>query len=350
LSDRLLRGDLPGAPRQSGPGTIAGWVSSHGIEYTSTDDKDQDRVYSGRVYLPTFWRRGPVKVPLVVYVHGTELDRKEVPFFNRGPEAMIGALAAVREAQTNPFYRDLSLTAAACMGGPFQLSKSIRHLLTDGATPYERPYVQALLLHAYHDLYPEMGLFDPVGAFHPELLVDRRTGAVDDGNLLRWLDGSLNGEQITRRIKLRLKGDAQAPLLAREVLNTQWVETHHLADAWPDTPVAKVLRENDLVGGWVPRIPILLASSPHDECVPAANSAEAKREWLRLGCEAKVHLCPLTWEGSRLNHEKGAMMGLATALGWIRTYHWPMAGSLFELWVGPEDPLREAAWNFHSPR
>ena len=389
-------GTLQADARAEDLGALAGWVASHGIEYTSTDDQDRDRVYSGRVFLPTFWRRGPHQVPLVVYVHGTEIERDAVPFFIRGSEAVLGALtaysagfvvampdlpgmgldrshrphhychakalahcvldmvrpavksldgtglawngqlflvgyseggyaamAAVRELQTHPEYRDLRLTGSACMSGPFDLSGSIRSLLSEDSGPFSRPYIQSYLMHAFHDLYPDSDHFHPERAFHPRLLEHRSTGALDDGDIRQWLNGNLDGPAITPKIALRLKGDPQAPLTAREVLNPEWLRTHFGPGSWPDSPVGRILRENDLVGGWVPVAPMFLAASPTDECVPSENTHKMMREWTRLGCRAPVEFYPLTtFRGAGLDHETGGFWALVKAFSWIRLGRW----------------------------
>jgi hypothetical protein len=390
-------GEAVGALDAKGPPTR--WAVSQGLQYASTDDRGEARLYSGRVFLPTFWRKGPVPVPMVVFVHGAELQRREVPFFNRGSETMIGAMAAnacgfvvampdlpglgldpsprphpfchgkalapsvldmipaalasldptqlkwngklfimgysaggfaamaaVREAQGNPLYRGIHVTASACMGGPFHFSEAIRRILTDPVTPFSRPYLQTQLIHAFHDLYPEQGLFSPERAFNASLLQLRQSGALDDGHLLQWLDGSLNGDEVNARIRLRLRGDPEAPLCGPEVLDAAWVATNLGAEAWPDTPVGRILRQNDLVGGWVPRSPMLLAASPTDECVAGVNTATVLMEWAREGCRTELELIPLTWRGAGLDHLRGGIMALAKAFWWIRRGTWPAFG------------------------
>ena len=45
------------------------------------------------------------------------------------------ALAAVREAQRNPAYAHIKVTAAACMGGPFHFHEAIRGWITETGDP-----------------------------------------------------------------------------------------------------------------------------------------------------------------------------------------------------------------------
>lgn len=371
-------------------GRFTGWVSSQGLQYATAGPGREPRTCSGRVYLPTFWRRGPAAVPLVLLVHGAEVARDAVPFFHHGPEAALGALAAylcgfvvampdlpglgldpsprphplcharsladcvldmapaalaaldparfrwdgrlfiagysaggygalaaVREAQ-RPGYAGPAVTAAACMGGPFQFHEAIRGWITATETPYSRPYIQTYLVHAYHDLYRSTGLFDPRLALHPALLEVRRHGGLDDGSLLHWFNGCLPGAAISPRIRLRLKGDPEAPLAAHEVLNPTWVRAQFLDPAWPDTPVGRILQDNDLARGWAPRMPMLLAASPADECVAPANTGALLAEWQRLG-GAPARFQSLAWRGMGLDHVQAGLVALIKALWWFRT-------------------------------
>ena len=376
------------APRPRGE-RIASWVTSRELRYASSDAQGAERRYSGRVYLPRPWRgRRPLDVPLVVFVHGTAALKEDIPQFNRGAEAMAGAmaatyhhlvvampdlpgyghdpslrphpychakslalsvldmieptlalldprklrwdgrlfllgyssggygaLAAVRELQSNPRYQRLCLTAAACMGGPFHFSASTRAFLT-GTVPYHRPDIQAFLLCAYHDLYPEGDLFAPVRALNPELLKTKAEGP-DQGALLNWLEGQCSSELICARIKTRLTGAAHLPVSAASIMNPEWLADQFLCPAWPDTDVGRILMDNDLVGGWHPGAPMLLATSPEDECVPASNTYALMQAWSQRGCTAKVEFYPLTLLGRPLDHATGGMLAVEKAFRWF---------------------------------
>jgi len=366
---------------------IPSLVTSHELRYASRDARGVDRLYSGRVYLPTTWvRHRPPAVPLVVYVHATEAERDNIPQFNRGPEAMAGALAAyfhrfavampdlpgyghdpsprphpychaqslalsildmvrpaldlleacqmpwdgrlflvgyssgaygamaaVKELGTNPRYAGLALTAAACMGGPFQFAEAIRASLGTDA-PYPRPDIQAFLLQAYHDLYPEEGVF--AQAINPALLETRSHGP-DAGDLQAWLAGQCSNEMICQKIRARLTGSPFTPIPARAIMNPEWLARQILTPAWPDTAVGRILQENDLVEGWHPEAPMLLATSPRDECVSASNTYAIMEAWARRGCRAKVECHPLTLFGAPLDHEHGATLALGKAFRWF---------------------------------
>jgi dipeptide/tripeptide permease/poly(3-hydroxybutyrate) depolymerase len=373
---------------------FASWVSSRELVYPSRDDRGAERLYSGRVYLPSPWlRRSSLAVPLVVYVHGTETEPDQVPQFNRGGEAMVGAMAAyfrnfavampdlpgcgkdpslrphpfcqakslafsvldmiapalrlleverrrwdgrifivgyssggygamaaVRELHTNPSYAWIPLAGAACMAGPFHFAESTRALLAD-ATPYHRPDIQVLLLHAYHDLYPEQDVFSPGQVLHAGLL-ESRTGGFDQGNVHDWLRSACSTALLCQKIKFRLTGTIHGRIPARGVMNPDWVRTQLLSPAWPDTPAGRILMENDLVGGWQPKVPMLLATSPTDECVPASNTYDIMEDWAQAGC-TRVEFYPLTLLGVGVDHSTGAALALAKAFSWLRTIEGP---------------------------
>ena len=137
-----------------------------------------------------------------------------------------------------------------------------------------------------------------------------------------WFNGCLPGQAISPRIRLRLKGSPDAPMAAHEALNPEWVRTQFLAPDWPDTPVGRILRENDLVAGWEPQVPMFLAASPADECVDWRNTQELMRTWQAAGCRAPVAFRPLTWRGAGLDHRRAGLMALLKAIWWLRSGAW----------------------------
>ena len=232
-----------------------------------------------------------------------------------------GALAAVRELHTNPRYQGIALTGAACMAGPFNFAETMRGLLAAEAT-YARPDIQVQLLQAYHDCYPEAGLFSPEQALHPRLL-DPGPEGFDQGDIRQWLEQACPPDLLCRKIRFRLTGCQEGALSARSVLSPGWVETQLLSQAWPDTPVGRILKENDLVGGWHPKVPILLASSPTAECVPAGNTRALMEAWTRAGAEVPMEFYPLNLFGVGVDHMTGAPLALAKAFRWIGTLKGP---------------------------
>jgi pimeloyl-ACP methyl ester carboxylesterase len=226
------------------------------------------------------------------------------------------AMAAVREWHDNPRYQHLPLTAAACMAGPFQLSESIRGcFLRDH--PFDHPDVLAMLVTAYHDLYPGVASLDPRRALSPRLLEQRPAG-FDRGNVLEWVGGSFSTRMISQKINQRLTGSPRQSPRIREVMDLGWVAREIGAKAWPDTEVGRHLRENDLVGGWCPRVPMLLATSPTDDCVDPGNTRAILADWQSQGCRAPVTVRSLTVCGRALGHLAGAVPALVMGFRWFQ--------------------------------
>ena len=380
-----------GARRRRGD-CFASWVSSRELAYDSQDARGAKRQYSGRVYLPgpwPFWK--PRAVPLMVFIHGSQSRVDQMPLFNRGNEAMLGAMAAfyhhfavampdlpgygkdpsprphpfchakslafsvldmirpalqllkdenipwdgrvfilgyssggyggmaaVKEIHTNPRYADIPLTAAACMAGPFQFSESIRSYHRDGIQ-HLRPDIQAFILNAYNDLYPETGAFAPAQAFNPRLLEFKAEG-LDQGNIHEWINGAYDEGHICRKIKLRLTGNGSPLPTAKATMNPEWVNAQLLSAAWPETEVGRILKENDLVGGWCPRVPMFLATSPTDECVSPNNTYAIMKDWAQQGCASEVKFCSLTLLGIGLDHLTGGALALHRAVCWFKSH------------------------------
>jgi len=223
------------------------------------------------------------------------------------------ALAAVKALSTDPAWRDLPLTGAACMGGPFDLARMVRTLL-QGGEPYTRPYIPAYLLSTWPALYP--GLFRFEDAVDPALLAagPSRPGGPDEGGLRQWLDGGLGGDQITPRIQARLTGDPNGGVSARRVLNEAWARANVDDGA---SVVMQVLDDNGLVGGWLPKVPVLLAHDPHDECVGFYNSRNLFDAWSRMGYRP-LGIVPLEAGGRGAGHVGGALLSVPMAFVWFR--------------------------------
>ena len=101
------------------------------------------------------------------------------------------ALAAVKELSTKDEYKDIVLTGAACMGGPFEFTKSTLDLLSkSNTTPYDRPYIPAYFMKAWETIYPNLINFKE--AINPKFFPLGTKNSVDT-----WLDGTLGGDPIT---------------------------------------------------------------------------------------------------------------------------------------------------------
>lgn len=378
--------------RQMVQAYMADAVPSMGLKYSSVDSHGHPRIYSGRLFLPSRPPgSAPTRVPLVMYMHGTETRKAYVPYNNGGDETMLGALgaeasgfavampdgdgmgadpsrerhaychgittakclidmirailgsggqifdginyvwdgrlfimgyseggyialAAVKELGTNPAYRDLKLTGAACMGGPFDFANFTKGLLKAGAAPYDRPYIPGYLLATWQDLYPQAVTFRD--AINPALLGSAaRVANVDNGSAAQWLDGVLGGDQITPMMQARLTGDKNTQVSARAITNEAWAKAHVDAER---SPVSQLLEANSLVGNWVPHVPVLLVHDPYDECVAFFNSKSIYDSWTRQGAQP-MGIVELAVGKRGSGHVGGAVLAVPTAFTWFKT-------------------------------
>lgn len=392
---------------------LSSQVPSRRVKYTSRDDKGQERIYSGRVFLPS--RKAgaaPQEAPLVIYQHGTETRRNFVPYYGKGDETLFGALAAdlcgfvvampdgdgmgadpsnrkhaycqaettsacvldmiravlqgevdgqrifddtnfiwdgeiylvgyseggyitmaaIKELSTNPDYGDLKVTGAASMGGPHDLGKMIRGLLSETAGPYDRPYIPAYFITSWQELYPDA--IKAGDALNPDLLRQDATG-----NLVEWLRGGLGGDQITPLIQARLTGSKDKPVSARRIMNEGWLKPI-LAD--PLSRLNQLLDANSLVGGWKPAFPVLLVHDPYDKTVPAAGTLALYDDWNQPGANP-IGVVKMAVGSTGTGHVGGALVAIPTAFIWIDA---GMPTSLMEM---TKDKIRAAIQDAAPP-
>ena len=377
-------GDAPFWPADR----LVGWADSRELRYDSTDDRGQARRYSARVYLPVLRARRKARgLPLVVFIHATLGQWDQVPQFNRGPEALAGALAAnlhhfavampdmpghgkdpssrphpfaharslapavldliqpslalleaeglawdgrvflvgyssggyaalaaVKAWHQDPRFAGVPLTGAACMAAGFRQSETIRTVLR-APGPFAHLDVLPTQMIAYQDLYPDAAACRLEQCLDPRLL-EVRQGGLDEGRLQDWIHGTLSSEAICRNLRQRLTGSPTTPIPLRALVQPRWLAEQFDHPDWPNTEVGLLLRENDLIGGWRSRVPILLASSPGDECVAPENTEALMADWAGQGAGAPVTFLPLTLFGHALKHRAAAIPALAQAFRW----------------------------------
>jgi hypothetical protein len=368
-------------------------VPSRGLKYASTDAAGRPRLYSGRVFLPSHTKSGaPLKVPLLIYQHATETERKYTPYYDRGDEAVFGALgaelcgfavampdgdgmgadpsaephaychgatsvpclidliraltqgasgrrvfdgvhyawdgqvfimgyseggyiamAAVKELTTNPAWKGIPLAGAACMGGPAEFSATVRTLLKDPRKTYARPYIPAYLIATWQHLYPDV--ISMAQDLNPKLLEEHPAkGSPDPGSIYQWMDGAYNGDKITQLIQFRLTGNRNGKVAARAIARESWLRDN-LDKA--GSRLNQVLRQNDVVGDWAPKVPVLLAHDPQDALVPYSNSQDAFDSWKRRGGNP-YPIVRLELGGRGSGHVGGAVLSLPLAFAWFK--------------------------------
>ena len=232
-------------------------------------------------------------------------------------EGAYTALAAVKELETHParYGERFTLKGSACMAGPFDLSGATRQEIIDPVTPFAHSFYLPYVILAYRGVYGD--LMDPRQAFAPALLENR-----DDGNILQWADGCLDGLAVDTLIGRRLGVPGDAVVL-RSILNPDWLARELDDPAYATSTVRKLLLENDLTGGWRPTRPILFCQSEADQDVSIRNTINAMAG---LGAEIRnaggdpdrvLAFLPLGAPADRISHVQGALVAIPAAFNWI---------------------------------
>jgi hypothetical protein len=353
-------------------------------------------VQSGRVFFPPHWRlRSGRNLPLVLYLHGTMLEKSHVPSQYGGHEWMLGAaaalyygfavampdqpgmggdgesyhtfchakslaystvdalpaiaalagtdpylvrhgygwdgrlylvgysegaytaLATVKELDTHPDRQlaPFTLLGSACMAGPFDLSGTFRNRIIDPRRPYAHSFYLPYVVRAYASIYGDA--LPPAQVFAPALLENR-----EDGNILQWTDGCLDGLEVDSLIGRRLGVPGDAVLL-RDILDPGWVARDLEDPGYATSMIHKILLENDLHSGWRPLRPILFVQSPDDQDVPIQNTrltmAELGEEIREAGGDPASLLAflPIGAPSDHIDHVSGALVAVPAAFNWI---------------------------------
>lgn len=221
-------------------------------------------------------------------------------------EGGYAAMATVKELQLHAEkYPGLTVTASACMAGPYDLTGAMRKLMIDPTIKFPRPFFLPYVVYGYHAVYPE-GLFDPNEALNEALLPDITT----------WMDGSQSGDYANPLIASAL-GVGPLDVNPRDMLDPEWVTTQLDDDVYETSDVGVILAANNLWGGWAPNTPMLMRQSPDDDCVPYDNSLKAYSEFIREGGMDYITFHPIGKKGDGIGHVKGAILGIPSAIMWL---------------------------------
>lgn len=182
-------------------------------------------------------------------------------------EGAYAALAAVKDWNTHRAEYDFTVTGSACMAGPFDLSGLARQGLIRPGAATDLDFFIPYLLVAYHHVYgPRL---DPRRIFAPELLDVR-----EDGDLLTWFEGNLDGMTVGDLIARRL-GKPRIWMPFRDLLNPEWVARELDDPGYESSGIRRILEENDLHRGWAPATPILFCHCPEDDDVDFQHTVAA---------------------------------------------------------------------------
>ena len=240
-------------------------------------------------------------------------------------EGAYTALATVKELETNASEYagkgEYTLTGSACMAGPFDLSGLTRADIINPMREYAHCFYLPYVLRGYHGVYGQA--LDPMEVFAPVLLETR-----EDGNILQWTDGTLNGLAVDKLIGKRLGVDG-SKVIFRSILNPAWLSRELDDPAFETSLTRKLLVENDLHRGWAPTKPILFCQSPDDQDLPYQNTVATigylAAEITKAGGDPHKLLASLPIGDCHdgITHIEGAMVAMPTAFNWIY-YGMPM--------------------------
>ncbi|MDR3673621.1 MAG: hypothetical protein P4L36_22445 [Holophaga sp.] len=232
-------------------------------------------------------------------------------------EGAYTAMASVMELETHP-ETDLGpfrFMGSACMAGPFDLSGTTRLDIIDPLMPYQHSFYLPYVIMAYQSIYGDP--LDPLATFAPALMEER-----EDGNLVQWVDGSLDGLTVDALIGRRLGVPGDAVVL-RSILNPAWLARELDDPAYATSRIHKLLRENDLCSGWRPTHPILFCQSLDDRDVSLKNTVTTMAG---LGVEIRkaggdparlLAFLPIGDVSDHITHIQGALVAIPAAFNWI---------------------------------
>lgn len=350
----------------------------------STGPDDTRIELTGMLYLPKprLFEKRPYTVPLLVYPHGTELQRENVPSHNKGDEWVFGAVAALFGGFA------VAMPDLPGMGGadpstyhPYCHADSLAYSVVDMLRAMQEAFddvlpeeyawngrlyvlgyseggyaamatVKELQLHAAD--YPGLSLtgsaclagpYDLTGAmrqmminpdlhfsrpyFLPYMILgyDAVYGGVFDPNaamapvLMPDIVQWMDGAQNGDAADTEIEqrmGTDKGQVIPLEMMSATWVATQ-LDDAVYQTSTAgQILAANNLWSGWAPGRPMLMMASPDDDCVPYANSQKAYAEFVNAGAGDRVTFQDIGRPGDGVTHVEGAILGIPQAIIWLK--------------------------------
>lgn len=368
---------------------LAGSVRCYPVTYrsrdaTSTSASDTKIVLTGMLYLPKprLTDRKPYTVPLLVYPHGTELQRDHVPSRNQGQEWIFGAVAALFGGFA------VAMPDLPGMGGadpnlyhPYCHAQSLAYSVVDMVRAMQEAFddvlpgeyawdgrlyvlgyseggyaamatVKELQLHAAD--YPGLSLtgsaclagpYDLTGAmrqtmvnpdlhfsrpyFLPYMILgyDAVYGGMFDPNgvmagiLMPDIVQWMDGVQSGTDADTEIEqrmGVEPGQVVPREMMSAAWVATQLDDAVYQTSAVGQLLAANNLWSGWAPNRPMLLMASPDDDCVPYANSVKAYDEFNNAGVGNLITFRDIGRPGDGITHVQGAVLGIPQAIIWLK--------------------------------
>lgn len=190
-------------------------------------------------------------------------------FFMGCSEGGYTSLAAARELETQGerAATGFALAGSVCVGAPYDISGATLQAFLAVDRPSPHCFYLPFIVLGYQAAYGR--IIDPLDIFEPSLLESR-----EDGNVLQWAAGAEDVLCVDAALARR-QGVPTGQVVLRRLFNPEWVASVLDRPDLPDTPLGKILRENDLVDGWAPASPVLFLHSPDDRDLPVQNATHA---------------------------------------------------------------------------
>lgn len=178
-------------------------------------------------------------------------------------------MTATRELQR---AGEFTVTAAAPLSGPHDLSGSMRGIMLSDST-FKAPYFAPLLLAGYNYAYgAQTNFFSPAYALLPPY----------NTSMPPLVDGTSQSDMISEAMGMTFS--PVKLVTPKSVMTQQFID--QLAD--DNSQVVTFLRQNDSYRGWVPSVPIRMIHHRNDELVPYANSQTAFDAFSTAGAKMRT--------------------------------------------------------------
>ncbi len=168
-------------------------------------------------------------------------------------------MAAAREIQENPKYNELNVSAIAPMAGPYSLSVAMRKIMTE-ENPYVCPAFLPLTIRGFYSFY---------GKDFDNGILTREAFKPEYQEAWDYCDGYHSIKEINSRMPELPENPGYG--IPRDALSERMLE--ELQN--PNSPVYKLLKENDTFRNWTPTAPMYLYHGPRDTMVPYPNAIVA---------------------------------------------------------------------------
>lgn len=168
-------------------------------------------------------------------------------------EGGYATLATVKELEKRG---GITITGAACMDAPLDITGAmIDVMLSD--SPFGAPYFLPYLLRGYNSVYESSKVFN-----FDSILV-----APYNKDLWTLADGF----HTTAEVNAKMPSDK----IVKKIFKQSTIDSMRT----PNSSIWKILHENDIWNGWVPKSKIMIAHCMNDDLVPYGNYTKVKSVW-----------------------------------------------------------------------